>query len=121
MSAFVRSSTSQAKARPSRRHARICKKRWNYSTRPPTPLRFANAAIRRYLLPGLRLRLGRLRVCSGREVCALLAQRGFLQVRRKGSHIIMQKRDQHSTITVPVPDHAELKIGTLLSIIVTTA
>jgi len=29
----------------------------------------------------------------------------------------MQKRVKNSTITVPVPDHKELKRGTLLSII----
>jgi predicted RNA binding protein YcfA (HicA-like mRNA interferase family) len=29
----------------------------------------------------------------------------------------MQKRVAGSTVTVPIPDHSELKIGTLLSII----
>ena len=29
----------------------------------------------------------------------------------------MQKRSAETTVTVPVPDHAELRIGTLLSII----
>lgn len=38
-------------------------------------------------------------------------------VRQKGSHIIMQKIIQNSTITVPVPNHSEIKIGTLQSII----
>jgi len=61
--------------------------------------------------------LGRLRVLSGREVCTILAAHGFVQVRHRGSHIIMQKRGEGSTITVPVPDHAELRIGTLQSII----
>ena len=57
------------------------------------------------------------RILSGREVCAILARHGYIQVRRKGSHIVMQKRDQDGTITVPVPDHAELRTGTLQSII----
>jgi predicted RNA binding protein YcfA (HicA-like mRNA interferase family) len=35
----------------------------------------------------------------------------------KGSHMIMQKKDGGTTITVPVPDHAELRAGTLLGII----
>jgi len=61
--------------------------------------------------------LGKLRVFSGRELCALLVQHGFAEVRRKGSHIVMQKRAEGTTITVPVPDHHELRIGTLLSII----
>jgi predicted RNA binding protein YcfA (HicA-like mRNA interferase family) len=29
----------------------------------------------------------------------------------------MQKRVENSTITVPVPDHSELRTGTLMSII----
>ena len=29
----------------------------------------------------------------------------------------MQRRSEEGTVTVPVPDHPELKIGTLLSII----
>ena len=32
-------------------------------------------------------------------------------------HIIMQKKINNSTITVPVPNHPEIKIGTLQSII----
>ncbi len=59
----------------------------------------------------------KLRVLSGREVSKILAQNGFVTVRQKGSHIIMQKKQGNSTITVPVPDHAELKTGTLLGII----
>ncbi|MCC6523919.1 MAG: type II toxin-antitoxin system HicA family toxin [Polyangiaceae bacterium] len=61
--------------------------------------------------------MGRLRTLSGREVCAVLLAQGFAQVRRRGSHIVMQRRSATTTITVPVPDHAELRIGTLLSII----
>jgi len=61
--------------------------------------------------------LPKLRVLSGREVCALLASHGFVEVRRRGSHIVMQRRDAAGTTTVPVPDHDELRIGTLLSIL----
>jgi predicted RNA binding protein YcfA (HicA-like mRNA interferase family) len=59
----------------------------------------------------------KLRVFSGRELCKLLAQHGFDEVRQKGSHIVMQKKTGNSTTTVPVPSHDELKIGTLQSII----
>lgn len=59
----------------------------------------------------------KLRVLSGKDVCKILAQNGFEEVRRKGSHIIMQKRYKNSTLTIPVPDHADLKMGTLLGII----
>jgi predicted RNA binding protein YcfA (HicA-like mRNA interferase family) len=60
---------------------------------------------------------GKLRVFSGRELCSLLGQHGFVEVRRKGSHVVMQKRTAETTVTVPVPDHAEIRVGTLLSII----
>jgi predicted RNA binding protein YcfA (HicA-like mRNA interferase family) len=59
----------------------------------------------------------KLRVLSGREVCRILGQHGFAEVRRKGSHVVMQRRTEGTTITVPVPDHHEVRLGTLLSII----
>jgi predicted RNA binding protein YcfA (HicA-like mRNA interferase family) len=59
----------------------------------------------------------KLRVFSGREVCEILSQQGFRQIRQKGSHIIMQKKEGRSTVTVPVPDHDELRVGTLVGII----
>lgn len=61
--------------------------------------------------------MGRLRVLSGREVCRILESQGFTEVRRRGSHVVMQRRTADSTITVPVPDHKEVRIGTLQSII----
>ncbi|MFZ4674190.1 MAG: type II toxin-antitoxin system HicA family toxin [Nodosilinea sp.] len=61
--------------------------------------------------------MGKLRTLSGKEVCKVLEQYGFTQVRQKGSHVVMQKRTSETTITVPVPDHKQLKTGTLLSII----
>ena len=61
--------------------------------------------------------LARLRVLSGREACRILVSHGFAQVRRRGSHVVMQKAGGEGTVTVPVPDHGELRIGTLLSII----
>jgi len=61
--------------------------------------------------------LPKLKVLSGIQVCKLLERYGFKEVRRKGSHIVMQKRTGNSTITVPIPNHKELKKGTLKSII----
>jgi len=58
-----------------------------------------------------------LRTLSGREVRQILEQNGFAMARQRGSHMIMQKRSADTTITVPVPDHRELRIGTLASII----
>lgn len=61
--------------------------------------------------------MGRLGLFSGKEICAILAQHGFQEVRRRGSHVVMQRTHQGGTVTVPVPDHAELRIGTLQAII----
>jgi predicted RNA binding protein YcfA (HicA-like mRNA interferase family) len=61
--------------------------------------------------------LGRLRVFSGKDLCRLLSQHGFQQVRQRGSHAVMQKRTAVTTVTVPVPMHDEIRIGTLQSII----
>ena len=61
--------------------------------------------------------MGKLRVLSGKQVCAILAEHGFVRVRQRGSHIIMQRRIAGSTITVPVPNHRELASGTMSSIV----
>ena len=58
-----------------------------------------------------------LRRLSGREVCRIPERHGFVAVRQRGSHVVMQRVVPGSSITVPVPDHKELKTGTLLSII----
>ena len=56
--------------------------------------------------------MGRLRVLSGLEVCRILERHGFVEVRRRASHVVMQRRTDTGTVTVPVPDHRELSIGT---------
>jgi predicted RNA binding protein YcfA (HicA-like mRNA interferase family) len=62
--------------------------------------------------------VGKLRRLSGREVRRILERQGFVCVRQKGSHMIMQTRKPDGgTITVPVPDHDELRTGTLVGII----
>jgi predicted RNA binding protein YcfA (HicA-like mRNA interferase family) len=61
--------------------------------------------------------LPKLHILSGRDVCQILSDHGFVEVRQRGSHIVMQKRTSGSTITVPVPNHAEIRRGTLKSII----
>jgi predicted RNA binding protein YcfA (HicA-like mRNA interferase family) len=61
--------------------------------------------------------LGKLRVLSGRDVCRILEENGFAEVRRRSSHIVMQRRTDDGTVTVPVPDHDEIAKGTLRSII----
>lgn len=59
----------------------------------------------------------KLRILSGKEVCQILRKHGFNQIRQKGSHIIMQKTVENGTITVPIPNHDIIRIGTLQSII----
>ncbi len=61
--------------------------------------------------------MGRLRVLSGADVCKILEQQGVTAVRQRGSHIIMQRRVETDTCTVPVPTHREIRLGTLASII----
>lgn len=61
--------------------------------------------------------MGKLRVLSAKQVCQILTEQGFIQVRQRGSHIIMQKKIDDSTLTIPVPNYSEIKIGTLQSVI----
>jgi predicted RNA binding protein YcfA (HicA-like mRNA interferase family) len=48
--------------------------------------------------------VGKLRVLSGQEVCAILERHEFSRIRQRGSHIVMQRAAAKGTITVPVPD-----------------
>ncbi len=59
----------------------------------------------------------KLGVFSGEEIARIMEAGGFVRVRQKGSHLIMQKSAAGSTITVPVPLHRTVRIGTLQSII----
>lgn len=59
----------------------------------------------------------KLPVLSGQEVRRVLESHGFQWVRQRGSHMVMQQVIECGTITVPVPDHSELRTGTLRSII----
>ena len=61
--------------------------------------------------------MAKLRVLSAREVCSILEQHGFVEVRRRGSHIIMQQQTEDATVTAVVPNYAEIRTGTLMSII----
>jgi len=54
---------------------------------------------------------------SGRNVRAILEENGFLLIRQRGSHMVLQKKVGNGTVTAVIPDHAELRIGTLMSII----
>jgi len=55
-------------------------------------------------------------VVSGREVVERLERANFILVRQTGSHMIM-RREKAPKITVSIPDHKELKRGTLKNIL----
>jgi predicted RNA binding protein YcfA (HicA-like mRNA interferase family) len=55
----------------------------------------------------------KLRVLSGRELCHLLEQNGFQNIRQRGSHVIMRK----DRVSFPVPLHRTIDRGTLAAII----
>jgi predicted RNA binding protein YcfA (HicA-like mRNA interferase family) len=53
---------------------------------------------------------------SGRKLCKLLEDRGWILLRIKGSHHIYKKTD-FPTISVPVHGNTDLKMGTLRGIL----
>ncbi len=55
--------------------------------------------------------MGKLRVLSAQEVCQILEQHGFIKVRQRDSHIIMQKQTDETTVTVVIANYAELRIA----------
>ena len=61
--------------------------------------------------------MGKLLILSGKQVCAILMQHGFIEVRQRGSHIVMQKRFPDTTITVLAPNDTDLRVGTVQSMI----
>ena len=54
---------------------------------------------------------------SGKEVIRVLSKAGFVSVRQRGSHVIMKKESSGEKVTLVVPNHKEIDIGTLLEII----
>lgn len=59
----------------------------------------------------------KLPVLSGKDVVKILSKIGFVHVRTKGSHAILNKHDsEKGKVTIPVPLHRELAKGTLKSI-----
>jgi predicted RNA binding protein YcfA (HicA-like mRNA interferase family) len=57
--------------------------------------------------------MAKLPVVSGGAVIRTLEQMGFMVVRQRGSHIVM-RRDSDGCV---VPNHRELKIGTLAGLL----
>jgi predicted RNA binding protein YcfA (HicA-like mRNA interferase family) len=58
-----------------------------------------------------------LRRVSGQEAIRALERLGFVQVRQRGSHVMLKKQTREGDIGCVVPLHRELAIGTLRGII----
>ncbi len=54
---------------------------------------------------------------SGRQVIYVLEQSGFVQVRQRGSHVVLRKAVPGGHIGCVVPLHPELAVGTLRGIL----
>lgn len=54
---------------------------------------------------------------SGQEAIRALEQLGFVQVRQRGSHVVLKRQTPEGEIGCVVPLHRELAIGTLHSIL----
>ena len=52
---------------------------------------------------------------SGREVVSALGRCGFYVLHQRGSHIILRRDEPKMTISVP--DHVSLRVGTLRKIL----
>ncbi len=59
-----------------------------------------------------------LKTISGDECIKILCKHfGFIVIRQKGSHIILKKDSSAGSIGTVVPNHKEIKIGTLKGIL----
>ena len=59
----------------------------------------------------------KLPVLSGKEMLKILEKIGYVHIRTRGSHAILNKQDTiKGKISIPVPLHPELAKGTLKSI-----
>jgi predicted RNA binding protein YcfA (HicA-like mRNA interferase family) len=45
--------------------------------------------------------MGKLRVLSGQQVCRIMERHGFSEVRRRGSHVVMQRRTKEGQLPFP--------------------
>jgi len=61
--------------------------------------------------------MSKLRRVSGKEALVALERLGFVQVRQRGSHVVLKKQGPTSVVGCVVPMHKELAIGTLYNIL----
>ncbi len=53
---------------------------------------------------------------SGKKLCKIVEQRGWILKRVTGSHHIYQKPDNQQILSIPVHRNQDLKLGTLKSL-----
>jgi predicted RNA binding protein YcfA (HicA-like mRNA interferase family) len=53
---------------------------------------------------------------SGKSLCKIVEQRGWILKRVNGSHHIYQRADNVEIISIPVHGNRDLKVGTLRSL-----
>lgn len=61
--------------------------------------------------------MSKLPVVSAKDLIRALEKEGYQVIRRKGSHIVLQKKAPPEVITTVVPDHPDIAKGTLRSIL----
>ncbi len=59
----------------------------------------------------------KLRRVSGQHAIRALERLGFVQVRQRGSHVILKKQTLEGEIGCVVPLHSELAVGTIQGIL----
>jgi len=59
----------------------------------------------------------KLRRVSGQEAIRALERLGFVQVRQRGSHVVLKRQTPEGEVGCVVPLHRELAIGTLRGIL----
>lgn len=61
--------------------------------------------------------MAKLRRVSGQRAIRALERLGFVQIRQRGSHVVMRKHESGGDFGCAVPLHRELAIGTLRGIL----
>ncbi len=61
--------------------------------------------------------MSKLRRVSGQQAIRALERLGFVQVRQRGSHVILKRQTLEEQVGCVVPLHAELAVGTLNGIL----
>ena len=61
--------------------------------------------------------MSKLKRVSGRETIRAFEKMGFIQVRQRGSHVVLKKQAPSGAVGCTVPLHRELAIGTLRGIL----